>query len=51
MNSKELKAYKNKTGFRASDGFAVMMECLYLVDPTKNDHPAPDKRKYVWVAS
>lgn len=51
MNKAELAAYETKTGYRASDGYAVMMICLYLVDHLKNDHPMPKNRQYVWVAS
>ncbi|MAD96249.1 MAG: hypothetical protein CMB99_02880 [Flavobacteriaceae bacterium] len=51
MNAKELAMYKQKTGFNASDGYAVMMQCLYLVDPLAMDHPVPEKREFVWVAS
>jgi hypothetical protein len=51
MNAAELKRYKELTGYRASDGHAVMMECLYLVNPAESDHPKVDEREYVWVAS
>lgn len=51
MNHKELALYKERTGYRASDGYAVMMQCLYVVDPLQSDHPRPDKRVFVWVAS
>jgi hypothetical protein len=51
MNKKELNAYKQATGYRAHDSFAVLMQCLYLVNPKASDHPEPSKRKYVWVAS
>jgi len=51
MNHEELELYKEKTGFYPSDGYAIMMECLYLVNPLNSDHPKPKDRKYVWVAS
>lgn len=51
MNKVELESYKEKTGYQASDGYAVMMQCIYTVDPEKMDHPAPKDRHYVWVAS
>jgi len=51
MNHKELSLYKEKTGYNPSDGYAVMMICLYLVDPNAVDHPKVKDRKYVWVAS
>lgn len=50
MNIDELDAYKANTGYRASDGYAVMMVCSYLVDPRIGDHPVPDEREYKWVA-
>lgn len=50
MNHKELKTYKEKTGYQASDGYAVIMACLFLVDPLSTDYPAVKDRKYVWVA-
>ena len=51
MNHVELKEYRKITGFNASDGYAVMMICLYIVDPLSFDHPKVDARRYVWVAS
>ncbi|GHG07184.1 hypothetical protein [Thalassotalea marina] len=51
MNHVELALYLKKTGYQASDGYAVMMRCLYLVDPLSDDHPLPKDRKFVWVAS
>jgi|TARA_R110002060_G_scaffold78357_1_gene91413 hypothetical protein len=51
MNRAELALFKKKTGFRASDGYAVMMMCIYIVDPLSDDHPHPNVRRYVWVAS
>ena len=51
MNHVELAEYKKLTGYRASDGYAVMMQCLYIVDPLSVDHPVERERKYVWVAS
>jgi hypothetical protein len=50
MNHKELALYKAKTGYNPSDGYAVMMSCLYLVNPLSVDHPAVSDREYVWVA-
>ncbi|MGF1826827.1 hypothetical protein [Vibrio splendidus] len=50
MNLDELEAYKANTGYRASDGYAVLMVCTYLVDPLAGDHPVVDERDYKWVA-
>jgi hypothetical protein len=50
MNHQELVDYKIATGYRASDGYAVMMMCSYIVDASHNDHPTPKKRVYLWVA-
>jgi hypothetical protein len=50
MNKDRLLKFKQMTGYNASDGLAVLMQCLYLVNPKSNDHPTIQKRKYVWVA-
>jgi hypothetical protein len=50
MNKDRLLKFKQITGYRASDGLAVLMQCLYLVDAQSNDHPTIKNRKYVWVA-
>jgi hypothetical protein len=50
MNREALALYKEKTGYNPSDAFAVLMQCLYIVDPQSSDHPEVNKRKYIWVA-
>jgi len=50
MNSTDLDNFKKLTGYRAADGYAVMMMCSFIVDPSKQDYPTPDKRSFVWVA-
>ncbi len=50
VNLSDLKQYEAETGLRPSDGYAVMMMCTFLVEPTDEDYPKPDKRKFVWVA-
>lgn len=50
MNLEDLNDFKIETGFRASDGYAVMMMCSFLVEPSDEDYPLPNKRKFVWVA-
>lgn len=51
MNHKDLALYKKRTGYTPSDGYAIMMECLYIVNPLHDDHPKVEDRMYVWVAS
>lgn len=51
MNHEELALYKKTTGYTASDGYAVMMQCIYIVNPNSDDHPKVSDRDYVWVAS
>jgi hypothetical protein len=51
MNHKELARYKKETGYTASDGYAVMMQCIYIVNPNSDDHPEVSDRSYIWVAS
>lgn len=50
VNDADLQAYEKNTGYRASDGYAVMMLCSFLVDPDMGDYPLPKERKFVWVA-
>jgi hypothetical protein len=50
MNKADLADFKQMSGYRASDGNAVMMMCTYNVDPTSNDHPPVNERTYAWVA-
>lgn len=50
MNKADLEDFKQMSGYRASDGYAVMMMCTYNVDPAANDHPAVNERTYSWVA-
>jgi hypothetical protein len=49
MNKEALSAFKTRTGHIASDGYAVLMQCTYLVDSEADDHPRPSERRYVWV--
>ncbi len=49
MNREALAAFKERTGHTASDGYAVLMQCTYLVDSKADDHPNPSERRYVWV--
>ncbi|KAB0482437.1 hypothetical protein F7Q91_03245 [Vibrio chagasii] len=50
MNQPELEEFKVSTGYQASDGYAVLMICSYLVNPQSNDHPPSKARDYRWVA-
>lgn len=50
MNKVDLDEFKRITGYRANDGYAVMMMCTYRVDSTSNDHPPVNERTYEWVA-
>lgn len=51
VNQSDLQAYKAQSGgIRASDGYAVLMMCSYLVTPDDHDHPKPEDRRFVWVA-
>ncbi|MCG9576095.1 hypothetical protein L1D14_07560 [Vibrio tubiashii] len=50
MNLTDLRSFEKESGGRASDGYAVMMMCSFVVIPEEEDYPIPNKRKYVWVA-
>ncbi|MDA0146166.1 hypothetical protein OCT63_18225 [Vibrio sp. RW] len=50
MNKADLDEYMSATGYRASDGYAVMMLCTYDVVPSLGDHPKPGDRTHKWVA-
>ncbi|MFM2668613.1 hypothetical protein AAFX24_28120 [Vibrio mediterranei] len=50
MNQSNLDAYTERTGERAGDGVAVLMQCQYLVDPATGDHPRLTERQYTWVS-
>jgi len=49
MNRKEIENREHE-GEYVSDGEAIMMQCTYLVDTEKSDHPEVGKREYTWVA-
>lgn len=50
VNMQDLAKYEKITGYRAADGYAVIMLCTFLVDPSQQDYPKPELRQYVWVA-
>lgn len=50
VNMQDLAEYEQITGYRAADGYAVIMLCTFLVDPSQQDYPKPEQRQYVWVA-
>jgi hypothetical protein len=49
MNQKAIDEYEKSGGY-VHDGEAVLMQCQYIVNPSNDDHPDLESRKYIWVS-